>query len=220
MIQSSPVPSPVHRFKRAKFWKQVAIGAIVGGVSMGLALASIDGLKGATLTPDEAVALGAGVIYSIIGLFVGLGALFPKAGSELLNVEDEEEIRDQRHIFGWGAVAMLLSGLLMLGLVLGSPGFEFLGRAVAAALVAACVAGIACVGYITRNDSDEFGKRLRAFVVLSEPVDEDVLKAHVKDNLARYKVPREIVVLDELPRNATGKVLKRELADHGSEDES
>lgn len=48
MIQSSPVPTPVHRFKRAKFWKQVAIGAIVGGVSMGLALASIDGLKGAT----------------------------------------------------------------------------------------------------------------------------------------------------------------------------
>ena len=34
----------------------------------------------------------------------------------------------------------------------------------------------------------------------------------MKDNLARYKVPREIVFLDELPRNATGKVLKRELA--------
>jgi fatty-acyl-CoA synthase len=33
----------------------------------------------------------------------------------------------------------------------------------------------------------------------------------VKKNLARFKVPREIVFLDELPRNATGKVLKREL---------
>jgi acyl-CoA synthetase (AMP-forming)/AMP-acid ligase II len=33
----------------------------------------------------------------------------------------------------------------------------------------------------------------------------------VRRNLARYKVPREIVFLDELPRNATGKVLKREL---------
>jgi len=33
----------------------------------------------------------------------------------------------------------------------------------------------------------------------------------VKGNLARYKVPREVVFLDELPRNATGKVLKREL---------
>ncbi len=63
----------------------------------------------------------------------------------------------------------------------------------------------------------DFGQRLRAFVVLSETqrgqVDADALKAHVKDNLARYKVPREIVFVDELPRNATGKVLKRELAE-------
>ena len=65
-------------------------------------------------------------------------------------------------------------------------------------------------------DDDDFGKRLRAFVVLKDgsSASEDDLKAHVKDNLARYKVPREIVVLDELPRNATGKVLKRELAEH------
>ena len=35
----------------------------------------------------------------------------------------------------------------------------------------------------------------------------------MKKNLARYKVPREIVFLDELPRNATGKVLKRDLVD-------
>ncbi len=42
---------------------------------------------------------------------------------------------------------------------------------------------------------------------------QDELKDLVKQNLARYKVPREIVFLDELPRNATGKVLKRELAE-------
>jgi len=65
-------------------------------------------------------------------------------------------------------------------------------------------------------DDDDFGKRLRAFVVLRDgsSADEDELKAHVKDNLARYKVPREIVLLDELPRNATGKVLKRELVEY------
>ena len=62
-------------------------------------------------------------------------------------------------------------------------------------------------------DDDEFGQRLRAFVVLSGDASEDDLKGHVKANLARYKVPREILFLDELPRNATGKVLKRELAD-------
>jgi fatty-acyl-CoA synthase len=69
-------------------------------------------------------------------------------------------------------------------------------------------------------DDEDFGKRLRAFVVVADggSVDEDTLKAHVKDNLARYKVPREIVFLDELPRNATGKVLKRELHEkHDSE---
>ena len=40
----------------------------------------------------------------------------------------------------------------------------------------------------------------------------------MKQNLARYKVPREIVFLDELPRNATGKVLKRELAERRPEE--
>ena len=62
------------------------------------------------------------------------------------------------------------------------------------------------------EDAD-FGQRLRAFVVLEEgrEASEDELKGHVKRNLARYKVPREIWFLDELPRNATGKVLKREL---------
>jgi acyl-CoA synthetase (AMP-forming)/AMP-acid ligase II len=65
---------------------------------------------------------------------------------------------------------------------------------------------------------DDYGKRLKAFVVLDDDsVTEDDLKDWVKQNLARFKVPREIVLLDELPRNSTGKVLKRELAkDEGS----
>ena len=60
---------------------------------------------------------------------------------------------------------------------------------------------------------EQFGQRLKAYVVRSDgaTADVDELKDHVKANLARYKVPREIEFLDELPRNATGKVLKREL---------
>ncbi len=59
----------------------------------------------------------------------------------------------------------------------------------------------------------EFGQRLKAFVVAREgsDLDEEKVKEYVKHNLARYKVPREVVFVDELPRNATGKVLKREL---------
>jgi fatty-acyl-CoA synthase len=59
----------------------------------------------------------------------------------------------------------------------------------------------------------EFGQRLKAFVVVENGVElgEDELKAHVKANLASYKTPREVEFLAELPRNATGKVLKRDL---------
>ncbi|HKE78622.1 MAG TPA: acyl-CoA synthetase [Solirubrobacteraceae bacterium] len=63
-------------------------------------------------------------------------------------------------------------------------------------------------------EDGQFGQRLRAFVVLARDANagEDELKDYVKANLARYKVPREVIFLEELPRNATGKVLKRELA--------
>ncbi len=64
-------------------------------------------------------------------------------------------------------------------------------------------------------DDEKFGQRLKAFVVVRDGKDlsEDAVKAYVKDNLARYKTPREVVFMDELPRNPTGKVLKRELVE-------
>lgn len=71
------------------------------------------------------------------------------------------------------------------------------------------VGDVAVVGV----EDETFGQRLRAFVVPREGAspDADVLRDHVRDNLARYKVPRDVVFLDELPRNPTGKVLKRKL---------
>ena len=62
---------------------------------------------------------------------------------------------------------------------------------------------------------DEFGQRLRAVVVRRDgsSLDEDLVRAHVKRNLAAFKVPRDVVFVDELPRNATGKVLKGQLVD-------
>jgi len=67
---------------------------------------------------------------------------------------------------------------------------------------------------VTGVDDEKFGQGLRAFVVPADDASpgEDELKQYVKSNLAGFKVPREIRFLDELPRNATGKVLKRELA--------
>ncbi len=70
-------------------------------------------------------------------------------------------------------------------------------------------------------EDEDYGKRLRAFVVTDGDAAGDALrdelKAHVRDNLARYKVPRDIVFLDELPRNATGKILKKDLKDYDTD---
>jgi fatty-acyl-CoA synthase len=62
-------------------------------------------------------------------------------------------------------------------------------------------------------DDKDFGQRLRAFVVLKDgaTLTEDAIKDYVRNHLARYKVPREVIFVAELPRNPTGKILKREL---------
>jgi fatty-acyl-CoA synthase len=64
-------------------------------------------------------------------------------------------------------------------------------------------------------DDSEFGKRLRAFIVSQPgaPHDVEEIKLYVKNNLARYKVPRDVVFVDELPHNATGKLLRRVLTE-------
>ena len=71
-------------------------------------------------------------------------------------------------------------------------------------------------------DDEKFGQRLKAFVVLRSGANlsEDEAKDYVKQNLAGYKTPREVVFIDELPRNSTGKVLKRELAERDDDSES
>ncbi|MDV6013703.1 acyl-CoA synthetase [Haloechinothrix sp. LS1_15] len=63
-------------------------------------------------------------------------------------------------------------------------------------------------------DDEEFGQRLKACVVLAEgaTTTAEEIKQYVKANLARYKVPRDVEFYDVLPRNATGKLLRHELA--------
>lgn len=67
-------------------------------------------------------------------------------------------------------------------------------------------------------DDEQFGQRLRAYVVVrpGAALTEDDVKDYVRNRLARFKVPRDVCFVDELPRNAGGKVLKRVLAGGGS----
>jgi len=62
---------------------------------------------------------------------------------------------------------------------------------------------------------EEFGQRLVAYVVPAGPraVTPEELIQHVRANLARYKTPRQVVLVEDLPRNATGKVLRNKLGE-------
>ena len=77
------------------------------------------------------------------------------------------------------------------------------------------VSDVAVVGV----EDEKFGQALVAHVVLRSgaSASADDLRKHVKAHLANYKVPREIVFHDSLPRNETGKVLKRELREDKDE---
>jgi fatty-acyl-CoA synthase len=80
------------------------------------------------------------------------------------------------------------------------------------------VAEVAVIGV----DDEQYGQRLKAFVVTRDgaSVSEDEVKQHVREHLARYKIPRDVEFVDELPRNTTGKVLKRELREREEGSES
>ena len=61
---------------------------------------------------------------------------------------------------------------------------------------------------------DEFGQRLKAFVVVRDgaTLDAAAVRAYVRENLANFKIPRDVELVDEIPRNATGKILKTHLS--------
>ncbi|MCU1448306.1 MAG: acyl-CoA synthetase (AMP-forming)/AMP-acid ligase, partial [Acidimicrobiales bacterium] len=62
---------------------------------------------------------------------------------------------------------------------------------------------------------DTWGENIVAVIQLraGSSAEPGELIAHCKDSLASYKKPKQVVFVDELPRNAAGKILKRELRD-------
>lgn len=99
--------------KGRKVLLQLILGGICGGVGMFAALTVLEGRSGMKVEPSHALALGTAIVFGLMGLFVGLGAIAPGLGSRTLNVEDREELEEQRSTLVIGAVSFLLVALLV-----------------------------------------------------------------------------------------------------------
>ena len=112
--------------------------------------------------PSRLAAAATGIIYALMGLFVGFGAIAPGAGAKFLNVEDADEILAERKSIGPGAVGCLLIGLMLMALALtpggGRPGA--LSPDAAVVIAAICVAGLIATSYWIRGRIDEFNRQL------------------------------------------------------------
>ena len=108
--------------KRGKLAVQVVLGAVSGAAGMSAALWLLEGQE----LPDPGVsviiAAGVAVIYLLMGLLVGVGALFPTLGTKLLNVHDREELLAERSMMLGGALGCGLLGLAFLALIFANSG--------------------------------------------------------------------------------------------------
>jgi hypothetical protein len=148
------------RQKTLKQLAQMGAGALIGAGATIALLTSLGSARFAFHDPSRVAALGVGIVFALIGLIVGIGVIAPKAGAQMLNVEDAEEVRDQRRSLGRGALIILLAGLAMLALALtvvdGAKGL--FSRDMAGIIVAFCVVAIAGLSIGGRGEQDELMK--------------------------------------------------------------
>ena len=154
---SQPVTIASDKSKTRKMAMQMIIGALGGAGVTFLVLRVAEGSGFDLDDPSRAMALLIGLVFASMGLLVGLGAAMPGPGARLLNVEDEQELRELRAPLWHGAVVMVLIGVMMatLALAAGSDWPGIISRSAAAFIVAACVIGTALLTYLGRNDNDE-----------------------------------------------------------------
>lgn len=138
-------------------WRKLAVhaavGAIMGGVgAFGLARLLESGTLGDVGGSELAAAL-VGLVYAIVALQVAVGVTSPRLGARFLNVEDIDELREQRAMLARAAASMAATGGLLMVLALAGPGRALAaGPALIAALVLALGATLAGIAQWRRMD--------------------------------------------------------------------
>ena len=143
--------------KARKVVVQLLLGGICGGLGMAASLWFFEGWSGAKVEPVQALAIGTALIFGLMGLIVGLGALVPGVGARTLNVEDREELEEQRSTLLIGAVTFILVAALVgvLSLSGGVNATAILATREATPIVAIIAVALIVWSLIHRNRGDE-----------------------------------------------------------------
>ncbi|WP_379922282.1 hypothetical protein [Erythrobacter sp. R86502] len=141
--KSSAASSSLPRWVQ-KILIPASLGGVVGfGASAGM-IAYIKGVKGADgigLDASATIAALVAVLYVLIGLSVGFGAVIPGLGAKFLNVEDADELREQKKTLILSGLAMMLFGVALAALAFAAPDGPLSQGAALAVAMAGLVAG-------------------------------------------------------------------------------
>ncbi|HEX9954356.1 MAG TPA: hypothetical protein VGB48_03965 [Allosphingosinicella sp.] len=150
----------VNKTNKGRQALKLLIGAVAGAASTILFMEMVGKSRLESGDPGVGIAIIAGLIYFVMGAGVGFGALAPRGGAVFLNVEDAEELREQRASLGPSAISCILIGafLLLLALAPVEKGGNLTLWAIAAG---ACLAGGVAIGVATRRRADELMRQVR-----------------------------------------------------------
>ena len=145
---------------RGQILTRLISGAVFGGAAT-MAFLALSGELGVDFSdPATMLAVMAGLSYGLIGLLVAVGAAAPRSGARFLNVEDADEIREERRNLGPAAAACILAGLFLLILAL-APGIAAsAGRQTLALLAMGCLAAMVAISLATRGRADELARQI------------------------------------------------------------
>lgn len=101
---------------------QLVIGGLVGMGAAKLAPALLESGVLGPIGPSQGAALAVALFYGVIGIIIGLGVVNVRLGAQALNVEDEEDLREQRRVLALSALSMVLMAALLALLALAGPG--------------------------------------------------------------------------------------------------
>jgi hypothetical protein len=114
-----------HTSSAPRWVRKLLIPALIGGVAGFAASAAmmryIDSPSVGGLGLSATLAALVGVLYCVIGFGIVIGTSSPGLGAKFLNVEDADELREQKKMLVWSGASMLLWGVSLLALALAAP---------------------------------------------------------------------------------------------------